>query len=99
MERGKSASFLAFVAACLFLLLCAFAHQAWRAREDRAAREERRAMVRALGITDLCLFTDARYTRHPAVADRFAPFQDHPSSLEHFPSASLLPVPPRLRRP
>jgi hypothetical protein len=53
------------------------------------------SMARRLGLTDLSLFTDARYARHPSQADRFAPFQDHPTSLEHFPSGSLvLPPPP-----
>ncbi len=49
--------------------------------------------MRRLDLTDLCLFTEARYTRHPSQADRFAAFQDHPVALEHFPSGSL--VPPR----
>jgi hypothetical protein len=51
-------------------------------------------MVHRLGLTDLCLFTEARYTRHPSQADHFAPFQDHPQALEHFPSGSLLAPPP-----
>jgi hypothetical protein len=46
-----------------------------------------------LGLTDLSLFVEARYARHPSQADRFAPFQDHPTSLEHFPSGSLVPPP------
>ncbi len=50
-------------------------------------------MARRLGLTDLALFTEARYARHPSQADRFAPFQDHPTSLEHFPSGSLVPHP------
>jgi hypothetical protein len=54
------------------------------------------ATVRRLGLTDLALFTEARYTRHPTQADRFAPFQDHPGALEHFPSGSVV-GPPRAR--
>jgi hypothetical protein len=53
-----------------------------------------RALVRELRLTDLCLFTEARYTRHPSQADLHTPFQDHPLALEHFPSGSLL-GPPR----
>jgi hypothetical protein len=49
--------------------------------------------VSSLGLTDLCLFTEARYTRHPALADFHAPFQDAPLTLEHFPSGSLVPAP------
>lgn len=43
-----------------------------------------------LGLTDLVLFTEARYTRHPSQADLHSAFQDHPLALEHFPSGSLL---------
>lgn len=58
---------------------------------------EKTEMVRRLELTDLCLFTEARYTRHPTQADMHSPFQDHPMSLEHFPSGSLL-GPPQGRR-
>lgn len=46
-----------------------------------------------LSLTDICLFTEAPYLRHPNLADRFAPFQDGPSVLPHFPSESLLSPP------
>ena len=49
-------------------------------------------------LTDLSLFTEARYTRHLTQADRHTPFQDHPFALEHFPSGSLV-TPPDLLRP
>ena len=52
-----------------------------------------RALVERYGLTDLALFTEARYTRHPSQADLHAAFQDHPAALEHFPSGAL--VPPR----
>ena len=97
--RRHSTAFFLFVASCLGLLLLLFAHAAWRERADREAYREKGEIVRALGLTDLCLFTEARYTRHPAVADRFTPFQDHPLSLEHFPSASINLPPPHLSAP
>jgi hypothetical protein len=65
-------------------------------REQSAAAERLargRAMVEQLGLTDLALFTEARYTRHLTQADRFAPFQDHPGALEHFPSGALVAPP------
>ena len=52
-------------------------------------QSERTRLVQSLHITDLCLFTEASYTRHLSQADRFAAFQDHPLALEHFPSGSL----------
>jgi hypothetical protein len=59
---------------------------------------QRAEIVRTLGLTDLCLFTEARYTRHPSLADLGSPFQDHPMSLEHFPSGAIVPVPPHLKQ-
>ncbi len=57
------------------------------------ARAERAARVVALGLTDFAWFSEARYTRHWSLADRHAPFQDHPLALEHFPAGSVLPAP------
>lgn len=47
-----------------------------------------------LGLTDLCVSTEARYTRHPAVSDPVVPFMDHPGAVEHFPTGSFW-FPPR----
>lgn len=46
-------------------------------------------LVKQLRLTDLCLFTEARYTRHLSQADLNTAFQDHPLSMEHFPSGSF----------
>jgi hypothetical protein len=51
---------------------------------------DNRAIVEKYGLTDLALFTEARYTRHPSQADLHSAFQDHPGALEHFPTGSLL---------
>jgi hypothetical protein len=75
------------------LLAGANAGQVARSR----ARAESIRMVSDLQLTDLALFTEARYTRHPAMAERHAPFQEHPMALEHFPSGSLVLPPPYVR--
>ncbi|MEE4241765.1 MAG: hypothetical protein V2I36_09865 [Desulfopila sp.] len=49
-----------------------------------------RLVVQELGLSDLALTTEARYTRHPAVSDPVSPFMDHPGDIEHFPSGSFL---------
>lgn len=54
--------------------------------------------VAGLGLTDLSVATEARYTRHPAVSDPMAPFMDHPGSLEHFPTGSFWSVPANLSK-
>jgi hypothetical protein len=90
----NSTRFLLFLLGAGALLAGAGLH-ASAERERRAPEQEARAaLVRRLGLTDLCLFTEARYTRHPSQADRFTPFQEHPASLEHFPSGSVA-APPR----
>ena len=80
---------LTVLAILLLLFGLTLADAAWRSQQtDHAAS---RALVRELGLTDLSLFTEARYTRHPTQADRHSPFQDHPAALEHFPTGSLMP--------
>lgn len=46
-------------------------------------------LTTALLLTDLSIWTEARYTRHPSQSDLFTPFQDGPGTLEHFPSGTL----------
>jgi hypothetical protein len=57
------------------------------------------ALAARISATDLALATEAHYTRHPSLADRHTPFQDHPRALEHFPTGSVIPPPPHLRAP
>jgi len=74
------------VALCLLLLHGKVRVAAFTGREFPALQ----ATVRSLQLTDLSLWTEARYTRHPSQADRFTPFQDFPSALEHFPAGSIM---------
>ncbi len=89
-----STRFLAFLAALYSLLGAAALHAHVRSASRRAGLEAGARLVKRWGLTDLCLFTEARYTRHPSQSDLFTPFQEHPGSLEHFPSGSLA-APPR----
>jgi hypothetical protein len=81
----------------LFVLMACHTRMAQSAAET--GWTTRIALVKDLQLTDLALCTEARYTRHPAMADRHAPFQDHPVALEHFPSGALLLPPAHLARP
>ncbi len=90
LRKAKVA--LALLTVLLLLFVLTQMDAAWRSRD--VADTSDRALARELGLSDLSLFTEARYTRHPSQADYHAPFQDHPAALEHFPSgALLLPVP------
>lgn len=90
MNLRKSTIFicLTIMNTLLFVLIMAQGrHRDEIAIHKRAANRE---LVKTLRLTDLCLFTEARYTRHPSMADYHAPFQEHPAALDHFPSGSML---------
>lgn len=61
-----------------------------------AAIQEKRGLVERLQLTDLSLFTEARYTRHPSQADLHSAFMDHPLAFEHFPTGALVSPPAAL---
>jgi hypothetical protein len=65
-------------------------HAALTGRGLSGAGSGNAGLAKRLGLTDLCLFTEARYSRHPAMADLHSPFQDAPTSFDYFPSGSLL---------
>lgn len=56
-------------------------------REHLAAK---RAIVQRLLLTDYCLSTESRHTRHLSMPEWIAPFQDLPGYLDHFPSSTLI---------
>ena len=77
------------------LVLCHPYHQRDASREliSRLA-----GIVSRLNLTDLCLFTEASYTRHLSMTDLNTPFQDSPFSFEHFPTGALVAPPPHFGR-
>lgn len=89
----RSDRFFSLILLGLMLLTACAGHGLWRQRQDMATRERNSLLVRSLQLTDLALFTEARYTRHLSQADVHAAFQDHPMALEHFPSGAMV-VPP-----
>ena len=96
MRKVKKFSlFILFQGIVLVFLL---AHSFYQIRDDRSRLQEKKQMVRDLELTDLCLFTEANYTRHLTQADRHTPFQNSPLTLEHFPSGSILPPPEPLKK-
>jgi hypothetical protein len=95
MFKRKSSVYCLYIAVHLVLVFLMVIHAIDTRAAARTALREKRELVRSLQLTDLCLFTEARYTRHPALADRHAAFQDGPLSFEHFPSGSLMAPPVR----
>jgi len=98
MKQAARPSRLAAIAfAVLAAAFLATLVDAARLASQRApAQGLRAAQAEVLRLTDLALFTEARYTRHRSLADLHSAFQDHPMSLKHFPSGSLLPPPEHL---
>jgi len=88
-RRGSSLA-LGLLGILLLTCLAAVAHTVWAQRQAALRPNPTAAMVRALRLTDLTLFTEARYTRHLSQADAFSAFQDGPVALEHFPAGSLV---------
>ncbi|MBT8420660.1 MAG: hypothetical protein KJO08_07350 [Gammaproteobacteria bacterium] len=82
-----------FLGGCLMLFVLSVADGVIRSRLAAETLMHKAALVRSLELTDPCLFTEARYTRHLTQADRHAPFPDHPVAFDYFPSGSLAPPP------
>jgi hypothetical protein len=94
-ERALSKTRGSTVAAALagilvFLAAAETLHATLTAGSGRERREAMHALTAQLGLTDLALFTEARYTRHRSVADLHSAFQDAPMAMEHFPAGSLV---------
>ena len=89
-----------YLSIILFLMLVLAALASWAKSSSQSFLANdlpaRQQLVSSLALTDLALWTEARYTRHPSMADLFSPFQDHPAAFDHFPAGSLLgPAGPR----
>jgi hypothetical protein len=94
----KSNLFFLYLAILVALFCLILTHASLKKSADAASLQEKREMVKALRLTDLCLFTEANYTRHLSQADLHTPFQDSPMSLDHFPSGSVAAPPAGLRK-
>ena len=99
MYARKSNIFLSCVFLCMIAFALMFAHAHRANLRAESALQTKANMVARLALTDLCLFTDARYARHLSMADRHTPFQDSPLSLEHFPSGTIITPPAHLQKP
>ena len=90
----KADKFLLFILGSLLLVGLMFAHAAVRTEANLPRLQEEGKIVKHLGITDLCLSTEAAYLRHPSQADWHSPFQTHPLALEYFPTGAIV-TPPK----
>lgn len=96
MKFRKSNVFIFFTVLNILVLSALFAHSVIGTRSGMSALKEEKSLVESLELTDICLFTEARYTRNPSLSDLHSPFQDSPMSMDHFPSGALMVPPPGL---
>jgi hypothetical protein len=91
-------SHLALSILALLVTACAatFVDAAWLRSRRESDISLQSGIAKRLGLSDLCLFTEARYTRHLSQADLHSAFQDYPGALEHFPAGSLVGPPAQL---
>ena len=94
MTARYSTLFAAVTGGMLVLMMLMMLHAGHRTTADGVILFNTAELVRTLELTDLCLFTEASYTRHLSLADLHTPFQDYPLASEHFPSGALV-APPR----
>jgi len=94
----KSSLCLVMLTVCVAFIGLMFVHAAAQRQADRYTLDQIAGVVKTLELTDLCFFTEARYTRHLSQADLYSAFQDHPVSLEHFPTGSIAGPPAGFRR-
>jgi len=96
MKVRRSTLYLAMTAGLALTLALLLLHASHAVRAAQPGFTRKAALVRQVELTDLCLFTEASYTRHPSQTDMSTPFQDSPLSLDHFPSGALLGPPDHL---
>jgi hypothetical protein len=78
-----------FIQLCIILILY-FSQSNHQVKENIKHKNQ---LVRSFLLTDYCLSTESRHTRHIALPELIAPFQDLPAYHEHFPSSSFFPTP------
>lgn len=96
MTMRRSTLFGAAIGVNILLLTLLVLHAGYRQSADIPSFVRKAELVRRLELSDLCLFTEASYTRHLALADLYTPFQEYPLSIEHFPSGALVAPPAHL---
>jgi hypothetical protein len=74
----KAKKFFFFILVQGIFLIFLLAHSFYQIDAGQSRLKEKKQMVRDLELTDLCLFTEANYTRHLTQADHHTAFQNSP---------------------
>jgi hypothetical protein len=92
----RSSAFLLYVGVNLVLAGALVVHASHRRAVLEADLRGAAALAGTIGLTDICLTTEANYTRHPSQADYHTPFLDGPFGFDHFPSGAVIGPPAHL---
>ena len=83
----RASTSLLILLAFFLSLVCGLAPMMLAKRSEQEQRfRELQQVVSCLGLSDLALSTEARYTRHPVSSDTVVVSMDHPGAIDHFPS-------------
>lgn len=85
-----------FVTVMLMVIFTVFVFYSHTVVSNDQRLPEQAKIVRLLHITDMCVTTESRHTRHIALPEPAAPFQDIPGFLDHFPTSTFFWPPPQL---
>jgi hypothetical protein len=89
--------FVSLIALEVLALVYLVATGHFSAARVEPVRRHNQKLVQELVLTDLAIWTGARYTRHLSQADVFSAFQDGLGALERFPEGALAPLPALIR--
>jgi hypothetical protein len=88
MMKFKSTTFFFFLIGVQAAILFGFLSFS-KLSVDNSKYVEEQKIVQKFNITDFCLSTESRHTRHISQPELMAPFQDLPGFHDHFPSSSF----------
>lgn len=87
MNPKTTRFFLIFTVAQLVILIVMFVFPWQGQRQTNYA--QKKAVLQKFSLTDYCLSTESRHTRHINFPELIAPFQDLAGFHDHFPSSSF----------
>ncbi|MGB6328040.1 MAG: hypothetical protein WBF48_03880 [Halarcobacter sp.] len=82
----KSKYLFIFLGITIFLLLSQTIYLYANKSLSKEEIEKKEILIKAIGLPDLAISTEAMYTRHRTLSDIFSLFKDSPLLREYFPS-------------
>ncbi len=87
--RRLSWGMASIVIGIVFMYVFVFSQVSAKRKVSKVSLVAQQRLVESLGVTDLIISTEARYTRHLSISDTVVISMDHPGALDHFPSSAF----------